>query len=240
MHPAGNSLSGTLLNAVHYYFDQQGVDVRAGFLNRLDKGTSGVVLMAKTQEAHQRMQKQISLHTMDKVYLALCQGVLKTPEGFVEAPLLETTHPFQVKMAVSDAPGGKYALTRYQTLMHGIDFSLLGIRLHTGRQHQIRVHMAHIGHPLIGDMLYGSERNFTRPALHSYLASFRHPADNQRINLYAEMPEDFRAFTNDHPDFLFKIPELDLTNSEYPCNPHPWLENCPKLPALPKKFQNKA
>jgi len=190
MHPAGSVTSGTVLNAVHYYFEKQGSPIRPGLLQRLDKNTSGIVLLPKTNEAHQVIQQQIIEHSLDKVYLAICDGILTKDEGVIEAPITQVSHPFVKKMGVCASGEGKNAKTSFKKLMSCETKTLVGIKLHTGRQHQIRVHMAHIGFPLTGDLLYDGSENMSRQALHSYYLRFSHPVDKKYKEIFAPLPMD--------------------------------------------------
>jgi 23S rRNA pseudouridine1911/1915/1917 synthase len=221
MHPAGSVLSGTLLNAVHHYFEQKNDPLRPGLLQRLDKNTSGLLLIAKDNTAHVRLQDQLVSHSLDKVYLAFCEGEPKEKEGLVEATIGEVEHPFMKKMGVLE--GGKESKTRYVVLGTWEQGSLLGIRLYTGRQHQIRVHMAHIGHPLIGDELYGGNRDFPRQALHSYFLRFQHPKERREVELYADLPSDFRYWLRDLGEARYIADNVDIHCSSRPWNPHTWL-----------------
>lgn len=221
MHPAGSVLSGTLLNAVHHYFEQQGDPNRPGLLQRLDKNTSGLLLIAKDNEAHQRIQDQILDHSMDKVYLAICEGRPEPPEGIIEAPIDEVHHPFFKKMGVADS--GKASKTGYTTLATWDNASLVGVRLYTGRQHQIRVHFAHIGHPLIGDELYDGNRSFPRQALHSYFCRLKHPKSSETFELMAELPEDFQRYLLAQDEARSIADNVDMNCSAHPWNPRTWL-----------------
>jgi 23S rRNA pseudouridine1911/1915/1917 synthase len=221
MHPAGSVLSGTLLNAVHYYFEQQGDPNRPGLIQRLDKNTSGLLLVAKDQKAHHHLQDQILDHSLDKIYLAICEGQPDADEGLIQAPLDEVEHPFVKKMGVSQ--GGKASKTGYKVLAKWGDASLVGVRLYTGRQHQIRVHMAHIGHPLIGDELYGGHRNFPRQALHSYFCRLTHPVTEESFDLCADLPEDFQRYLRSRESAHSIDDSVDMNCSARPWNPHTWL-----------------
>jgi 23S rRNA pseudouridine1911/1915/1917 synthase len=221
MHPAGSVLSGTLLNAIHHYFEQQNDPLRPGLLQRLDKNTSGLLLVAKDSAAHQKIQDQLVSHHLDKIYLALCEGIPEETEGVIEAPLGEVPHPFFKKMGVD--PEGKASKTRYQVLATWENSCLLGIRLYTGRQHQIRVHMAHIGHPLCGDELYGGHGPFPRQALHSYFLKLKHPMTGEDFELTAPLPADFvqEFLRRGAPHSIDD--NVDMNCSDRPWNPHTWL-----------------
>ena len=221
MHPAGSVLSGTLLNAVHHYFEQKNDPLRPGLLQRLDKDTSGLLLIAKDNSAHQVLQEQLLSHSLDKIYLAFCEGHPKEKEALVEISIGEVEHPFMKKMGVIE--GGKSAKTRYVVLGSWEQGSLLGIRLYTGRQHQIRVSLAHIGHPLIGDELYGGNRTFSRQALHSYYLRFQHPSQKRSVELFADLPSDFRHFLGSLGEAHYTADNVDIHCSSRPWNPRNWL-----------------
>lgn len=221
MHPAGGVLSGTLLNAIHHHFEKKGEETRPGLLQRLDKHTSGLLVVAKTKNAHAKLQDQLLGHSLDKIYLAICTGCPEQEEGFIEASLDEVFHPFVKKMGVSEE--GKSAKTEYKVLAKWDDQSLVAVKLHTGRQHQIRVHFSHIGHPLIGDTLYGGEGPFPRQALHSYFLRFLHPEADRETCLYANCPKDFQFWFKDLPEPKFCDANLDLNKPERPWDPLSWL-----------------
>lgn len=223
MHPAGGVLSGTLLNAIHHHFEKKNDPTRPGLLQRLDKNTSGLLMVAKTKDAHAKLQDQILGHDLDKIYLALCHGCPEEPSGFIEAPIDEVFHPFVKKMGVHDH--GKHAKTQYQVLASWKDFSMLGIKLHTGRQHQIRVHFAHIGHPLLGDTLYEGRGPFPRQALHSYFLRFQHPKSQASTCCYANCPEDIQHWLSAHPKPEMLMENVDLENVLKPWDPLPWLKS---------------
>lgn len=194
MHPAGGVLSGTLLNAVHHYFEARGSPVRPVLLQRIDKDTSGLVLMAKNDTAHRFLYRHLARRAFDKIYLAVVPGRMETPDGSCAAPLLAVKgEGARQRMAAGERPGAQAALTYYTTLAANSQASLLGVLLMTGRHHQIRAHMAHLGHPLIGDTLYGGGGDFPRQALHSYWLRFPHPLDQEPRELTAPIPEDLQS-----------------------------------------------
>lgn len=227
MHPAGTITSGTLLNAVHSYYEKQGSNVRPSLLQRLDKHTSGIVLMPKSPEVHAAMQTQIIEHTLDKIYIALCDGIPNKKEDLVEAPIDQVAHPFVKKMGVCTPGTGKDSQTRYNTLMQGDEHALLGIKLYTGRQHQIRVHMSHIGHPLTGDVLYGGCEKLSRQALHSYYLRFYHPIEKKDFEIIAPLPDDMMFFLqnqNEKKAWQKNDGSIDISSNNTLWNPKPWLE----------------
>lgn len=192
VHPGSGNWSGTLMNALLHHVP--GIDVvpRAGIVHRLDKETSGLLVVAKTLEAQTDLIRQLQARTVKRQYLAIAQGVIETP-GTVNAEI--GRHPTQrTKMAVTR--GGKPAVTHYRVLERFVASTLLECSLETGRTHQIRVHMAHIGHPLLGDPVYGRAHRllppFHRQALHATRLGLCHPLSHQQLSWEAPLPEDMR------------------------------------------------
>lgn len=193
-HPAPGTPAGTLVNALLGRIDDLsgiGGELRPGIVHRLDKDTSGLLVVAKNDRAHRALQAQIQAKTAIRRYLALVHGRLPEHAGTVEAPIAR--HPRdRVRMAV--VPGGRRAVTHYEVVEEFRDASLLALTLETGRTHQIRVHMAHIGHPVIGDPVYSSGPSPMRLAgqlLHAWQLSFDHPRTGERLQFAVEPPEAF-------------------------------------------------
>ncbi|WP_349251876.1 23S rRNA pseudouridine(1911/1915/1917) synthase RluD [Azoarcus sp. L1K30] len=193
VHPGSGNWSGTLLNALlHHAPALEGVP-RAGIVHRLDKDTSGLLVVAKTLAAQTDLIRQLQARTVKRHYLALVHGVVAAA-GEVDAPI--GRHPSQrTKMAV--VGNGRPALTRYVVRERLAKTSLLECRLETGRTHQIRVHMAHIGHPLVGDPVYGLKRAgdpivdaFSRQALHAFRLGLVHPSSGLELEWFAPIAED--------------------------------------------------
>ncbi len=196
VHPAPGHFSHTLVNALLYHCrDLSGINgvLRPGIVHRLDKDTSGLLLAAKNDAAHLSLSKQLKRRQVKREYLALVKGQLSTSKGIIEAPL--GRHPRQrTKMAVVGS-SGRQAVTHYRTLEEFNESSLISVRLETGRTHQIRVHMAYIGHPVLGDPLYGKEKDkcsLPGQALHSFRLGFFHPATDKWLEFQAEPPLAFR------------------------------------------------
>ena len=200
VHPAPGHATDTLVNALlHHCADLQGIggELRPGIVHRLDKDTSGVLVVAKTEAALAALVTQFSSHTVRKEYLALVWGTPPKPSGLLDLPI--GRHPVhRQKMAVTAK--GRHALTRYETLATGPLASLLRIRIETGRTHQIRVHMAHLGHPVVGDTTYGRARHglpealsLPRQMLHAQLLQITHPRDAHPLTFTAPPPSDFLA-----------------------------------------------
>ena len=193
VHPAAGHPDGTLVNALLARLDSLGGiggELRPGIVHRLDKETSGLMLVAKndgTQEALSRMLKD---REIEKHYRALAEGRFKEPEGEIDAPI-DRSKKDRKKMAVD--PEGRPALTRWKVLAEGTACTLLDVHILTGRTHQIRVHLKSIGHPVCGDELYGFEKGVKVPCLmlHAYSLSFEHPGTHKKMAFRAPLPADF-------------------------------------------------
>lgn len=208
VHPAPGHWTGTLVNALLWHFQQTGTDgrrvPRAGIVHRLDKDTSGLLLVAKTAVAHTALAKQLKARTIRRRYLALIEGHLPLETGTVNAPI--GRHQTHRKTMAVRALGGRQAVTHYRVLKRyrkGADgapafaYSLLEVSLDTGRTHQIRVHLAHLGYPVLGDTTYGRHPagfwgplGIGRQLLHAWRLQFRHPARPQLMACAADVPED--------------------------------------------------
>jgi 23S rRNA pseudouridine1911/1915/1917 synthase len=203
VHPAAGNEDGTLLNGLLHHLPQLQTLPRAGIVHRLDKDTTGLMVVAKTLESQNRLVQQLQARTVSRQYVAVAVGAVP-PQGKVEAPI--GRDPFnRIRMAVVKQ-GGKDALTHYQRLARLGPVSLVRLHLATGRTHQIRVHMAHLGFPLLGDPLYGRRlgrcvewsdatakivSEFPRQALHAEKLSLIHPTTGEPCTWYAPWPEDF-------------------------------------------------
>jgi len=192
VHPGSGNWSGTLLNALLHHHPAAAAIPRAGIVHRLDKDTSGLLVVAKTLTAQTDLVRQLQARTVKREYLAVVAGVLPR-DGTVETNI--GRHPTQrTKMAV--VQGGKPAITRYKVLERLSQATVVECSLETGRTHQIRVHMAHLGHPLIGDPVYGDRRTravsvqFARQALHARRLGLLHPVSGQAMHFEAPVPED--------------------------------------------------
>ncbi|MFZ5632844.1 MAG: RluA family pseudouridine synthase [Bacillota bacterium] len=197
VHPAEGNYSGTLVNALlNRCRDLSGINgvMRPGIVHRLDKDTSGLLMVAKNDFAHLELARQLSARTVERRYLAMAHGVLKSDRGVVDAPI--GRHPRdRQKMAVV-ARNGKPAVTHYRVLESYRDLSYLELRLETGRTHQIRVHMAYLGHPLLGDLKYGPGRNrfgLEGQFLHAGLLGFVHPRSGEKMAFEAPLPGDLQG-----------------------------------------------
>ena len=205
VHPAAGNFDGTLVNALLHHCAGQlsgvGGVARPGIVHRIDKDTSGLIVAAKHDKAHEGLAKQFAAHSIDRRYLALATGRPMPANGTVDAALGRSATN-RKKMAVVAADRGKHAITHYRTVEPLKGATLIECRLETGRTHQVRVHMMHIGHPLVGDPVYGrakkplsdvlKARNFTRQALHAAHLGFIHPVTGNVIALDSEIPPDIR------------------------------------------------
>ena len=198
VHPAPGHPDGTLVNALLAHCDNLagiGGIQRPGIVHRLDKDTSGAIAIAKTDLAHQHLQGQIAAKTAQRQYLAIVYGCPATQQGHINLPV--GRHPIdRKKMAVvPEAKGGRTAHTHWQSEERIGNYTLLHCQLETGRTHQIRVHLSHIGHPLVGDPLYGSHRsigvNLTGQALHAWRLRLQHPLSGEWIEAIAPAPKAF-------------------------------------------------
>ncbi len=194
VHPAAGNLSGTLVNGLLHHCGSMsvlnGLD-RPGIVHRIDKDTTGLLVAAKSTQAHMVLSEMVAAHRITRIYNALVYGNFKEPEGTVDAPLGRDPGN-RLKMAI--VPGGKRAVTHYKVLEEYKGFSELQCMLETGRTHQIRVHLTSIGHPLVGDPVYGSSANTARARgqmLHARTLIFEHPVSHQYMEFNAPLPEDY-------------------------------------------------
>ena len=192
-HPSCNHHDDTLANALAFYFEKQGQSFQFRPVNRLDRNTSGVVMVAKNARAAAFMHTEMTKGRIEKTYFAIAEGEL-SGHGTIETYLCRTEKSIIVRrVCEKDDEGAQYALTEYTSLCSDNGMSALSLRLHTGRTHQIRVHLAHLGHSLVGDDLYGKESPYiSRQALHARTLSFNRPSDDKRITVNAPLPEDIK------------------------------------------------
>ena len=198
VHPAAGNYSGTLVNAVLYHCGDSlsGINgvMRPGILHRIDKNTSGLLLVAKNDNAHNFLAEQIKEHSLTREYEAVVYGNLKNDSGTVDAPIAR--HPVKRKQMAIVA-GGKNAVTHYTVLERFGEFTHVKLRLETGRTHQIRVHMASLGHPVAGDDVYGPKKVITKlggQCLHARKIGFIHPKSQEYMEFTSELPEYFTKF----------------------------------------------
>jgi 23S rRNA pseudouridine1911/1915/1917 synthase len=199
VHPGAGNRSGTLVNALlgrGGNLSGLGGEERPGIVHRLDKDTSGIILVAKTNRAHRRLQSQFESRSLSKTYVALVSGRVDFDEGHLEGSI--GRHPkLRHKMAVSTRDDAKEALTRYRVTRRLAGATLLEVDLHSGRTHQIRVHMAHLGHPVVGDKIYGPSPAAAAAAgrlgLHAAKIVFEHPETGKTLAFESPLPDDFAA-----------------------------------------------
>jgi 23S rRNA pseudouridine1911/1915/1917 synthase len=209
VHPAAGNLDGTLVNALLHHCAGKlsgiGGVARPGIVHRIDKDTSGLLVVAKTDVAHEGLAKQFAAHSINRRYLAIVNGVPRPTEGKVDAPLARSAAN-RKKIAIVEGSRGKRAVTHWRRLEVLKDAALVECRLETGRTHQVRVHMASMGHPLLGDPVYGrsgknhgkllKELGFHRQALHAAELGLTHPVTKHRLSFTSPMPPDMQELFN--------------------------------------------
>jgi 23S rRNA pseudouridine1911/1915/1917 synthase len=206
VHPAAGNYSGTLVNALLFhcsFLSGVGGILRPGIVHRLDKGTSGVLLVAKNDIAHQSLSNQFKSRSVKKIYLALVSRQMEEDEGKIETEI--GRHCSDRKKMSTHTRKGRSAVTRWKVLKKYKNYSLLEVRIQTGRTHQIRVHLSSLHHPIIGDNVYGGKKclsnlkdvviknklnSLQRPFLHAHLLGFQHPQNNQYQEFIANLPEE--------------------------------------------------
>jgi len=194
VHPAAGHHTGTLVNAIMYHIKDlstiSGV-VRPGVVHRLDKNTSGLIIIAKTNEAHLKLTEMFKEKTIKKTYLAICKNNFKEKEGRVENQIGRSSKDRKKMTVVRD--GGKLAITNYEVVNEVEYFSLVKVDLETGRTHQIRVHMQYLNHSILGDDVYGKpSKKANRQMLHAYRLEFLHPITGEKMDIVGELPDDFK------------------------------------------------
>jgi 23S rRNA pseudouridine1911/1915/1917 synthase len=194
VHPGAGHREHTLVNALlNHCADLSGIggSERPGIVHRLDKETSGCLVVAKNDEAHRGLAEQFAARTVDKIYLALAAGNLRKISGVIEAKI--SRHPVHRQRMSVATTRGRSAKTEYRVLRSGNGLSLIECKLHSGRTHQIRVHLHHLGHPVLGDKVYGPKlaKNFPRQMLHAWKLGFQHPRSDEWKSFAAPLPNDF-------------------------------------------------
>lgn len=193
VHPTRGHPSGTVANALMYYMDKTGQSFKIRFVNRLDMDTSGLLIVAKNAYCQNDFTRQMKENTLEKRYISIVKGILESDTGVIDLPI-GRPDPENVKRGVME--NGAPSVTHYTVLDRFLrtGYTLVEFLLETGRTHQIRVHMSHIGHPVLGDRLYSGENIhlIERQALHAAKLSFTHPITGERLSLEAPMPEDMR------------------------------------------------
>ena len=196
VHPANGNPDGTLVNAIMAICKESlsgiGGEIRPGIVHRLDKDTSGILIVAKNDKAHINLSNQIKNREMKKIYIALVRGVVNENEATIDMPIGRSTKD-RKKMAVRK--DGKEAITHFKVLKRFPKYTLLEVKIDTGRTHQIRVHMAEIGHPVVGDVVYSNGKNdfgVVGQMLHAKSLDFKHPITGKQMHLEAELPKYFK------------------------------------------------
>ncbi len=210
VHPAAGNLDGTLVNALLHHCDGQlsgiGGVARPGIVHRIDKDTSGLLVVAKSDKAHEGLARQFKDHSIDRLYAAIVYGIPTPGSGTVDA-WVGRSDADRKKMAVHREGRGKHAVTHYRVMERLRGAAMMECRLETGRTHQVRVHMAHLGHPLIGDPVYGRERkgfksiletlSFKRQALHAKRLGFIHPVTEEPLIFDSALPADMQELLSE-------------------------------------------
>ncbi|EJO5346616.1 RluA family pseudouridine synthase [Clostridium botulinum] len=195
VHPAPGVYTGTLVNALlNHCKDLSGINgvARPGIVHRIDKDTSGILVVAKNDISHNNLAAQFKEHSISRVYMALVEGIIKNEQGTIEAPI--GRHPVdRIKMSV--VKDGRHAVTHYKVIETFKNHTLVECRLETGRTHQIRVHMSYMKHPLVGDPVYGYKKqrfNLKGQMLHAKLLGFIHPTKGEYVEFKSELPDYFK------------------------------------------------
>jgi len=210
VHPAAGNLDGTLVNALLHHCRGQlsgiGGVARPGIVHRIDKDTSGLLVVAKTDRAHEGLAQQFAAHSIARAYRAVASGMPRPAQGRIEGAIARSPNN-RKKMAIVEDHRGKHAITHYKVLESLKSASLVECRLETGRTHQVRVHMASIGHALLGDPVYGrtpsslrpvlDRLGFRRQALHAAELGFLHPVNGETVHLVSPLPPDMVALISD-------------------------------------------
>lgn len=198
VHPSAGHYTGTLVNAIMYHCKDSlsGIngEIRPGIVHRIDMNTTGSLIVCKNDDSHVNIAQQIKVHSVNRIYEGIVCGIVKEPEGIIDAPIGRNPND-RKKMAVNEK-NGKNAVTHYKVLDYlGDKYTYMQFKLETGRTHQIRVHMASIGHPLLGDDLYGPAKcpikNLKGQTLHAKTIGFIHPSTNEYVEFEAPLPDYF-------------------------------------------------
>jgi 23S rRNA pseudouridine1911/1915/1917 synthase len=194
VHPVGAEDEATLAHGIAFHHARKGVQAKVRPVHRLDRGTSGLLLVAVTGYAHQHLDRQLREGTLEREYLALVEGEIAEDSGVIDAPIGRSPADPRLRAVT---PGGQAARTRFEVVERTGGISLVRLRLETGRTHQIRVHLAHLGHPVLGDRSYGGPTGGgrpPRPALHSCRLAFLHPKRGERLEFDSGLPADLAVY----------------------------------------------
>lgn len=190
VHPSLHYYENSLSNGVKYYFNQIGLKKKIRPVNRLDKATTGIVIFAKNEYVQENLVRQMGTGEFEKEYVAILEGILDKKRGTIVAPISRKENSI-IERVIS--PDGETAVTHYSVLKEYPSFSLVSFKLETGRTHQIRVHSKYIGHPILGDTLYGSASLLiSRQALHACKVTFFHPITHKKMICTSPLPEDMQ------------------------------------------------
>ncbi len=188
VHPTKSHQEDTIANGVAYYFKKHNINKKVRFINRLDMGTSGVLVIAKNSFTHQQMSAQMGEGTIDKKYLAVVKGIVEKDEDTIDLPIGKEENEPMIRSVMDN---GQNAITKYRVIDRFDTATLVEVKIETGRTHQIRVHMKHIGHPIIGDELYDEPSQIiNRQALHAFEFRFKHPRTGEEKEIIASLPQD--------------------------------------------------
>ncbi|OGC82404.1 MAG: hypothetical protein A2V81_02510 [Candidatus Abawacabacteria bacterium RBG_16_42_10] len=221
VHPGVGHTESTMIHALEdYRLKNKLPEIR--LLHRLDKDTSGILLVSKDESTYGEFSKMFEERKFDKVYLALVLGTPKSEKGYIDAPIARSTVDRQ-KFAVSMDHHSRRALTAYKTIDYFDEASLLAVKIHTGRTHQIRVHLESIKHPVLGDSTYGNEKSLQksqelsikRQMLHAYQMSFIHPVTKKQCTIKAPLPYDFKKVLSEITNTKYKIPSFTFSEYDY-------------------------
>jgi len=215
VHAGADHEQGTLVNALlHHSAHLSAQDsFRPGLVHRLDKETSGCLLIAKNDEVHAALSQLFSTRKINKTYLAITTGVPRQKKGTIDLPI--GRHPVQrLKMTIRRPPSGRHATTDYEVLATTTTHALIACSPHTGRMHQIRVHLQQLGHPIVGDPLYGKREQWQRHLLHAWKLEFAHPKSEKKMSIEAPVPEEFERLKF---EFEFNRRFAHCFNQAKPC-----------------------
>lgn len=194
VHPTKSHQENTLSNGISYYFKEKGIKKKIRFVNRLDMDTTGILIVAKNPFAHQQMALQFESNKVEKKYQAIVAGIVEKDEDYIDLPIGREEEKSIRKVVTEE---GQESLTKYTVIDRYKDATILDVQIFTGRSHQIRVHLNHIGHPIIGDTLYNEESPYIkRQALHSYYLKVKHPRTKKDIEFIAPLPKDMVELIN--------------------------------------------
>lgn len=202
VHPAAGNYTGTLVNALMEYCGDRLSDIngviRPGIVHRIDKDTSGILVVAKSNEAHEKLSEKLKEHDINRIYVAIVEGILREESGKIDAPI--GRHPVERKKMAVNTKTGRRAVTYFKVLERFKNATAIEVRLETGRTHQIRVHMSYIGYPILGDEVYGRKKqkyDIGGQALHAKTLGFEHPITGKYMEFQADLPEYFEKLLHE-------------------------------------------